>query len=238
MKKDFSKYFLLSLVLLLAVAFVVRFAGSSLLRLYIKTGIGDCTAIPILCMVPQDEVIRPRINREYVGRLRLYKFPGILAYLPEGFSVIQETIKKINYKRGQPKGAEDVIYLLHREPGYFMNMFEQVDRKEIKNNYDFIARVMFARLDRVNNIHDTFFIIMKSIFTPYLGNQAGIRMVMFSLGDKKGFLNYSLSEQGNYFDCNVTNDNGDFFKIYIKDAQSVLDLTRVLTIISTVKYYR
>ncbi|MFH1354525.1 MAG: hypothetical protein ABIH19_00025 [Candidatus Omnitrophota bacterium] len=235
MKRDYKKYFLLLLIFLLAVAFVVRFAGSSFLRLYIKTGIGDCKDIPILCMVPEDEVISSRVNREYVGRLQLHKFPNVSVYLPGGFSVIQETIKQINYKRGQPKGLEDVIYLLHREPGYFIDIFKQADKKVIKNNYDFIKHVMFARFDRINNINDTFFVIMKSIFTPYLGNQAGIRMVMFLQGDRKGFLNYSLSDQGNYFDCNVINDNGDFFKIYIKDMRSSLDLAEVLTIISTIR---
>ncbi|MBU1090220.1 MAG: hypothetical protein KKC42_00025, partial [Candidatus Omnitrophica bacterium] len=170
-KKDYKKYFLLSLIFLLAVVFVLRFAGSSLLRLYIKAGIGNCTTIPILCMTPEDEVIRPRVNREYIGSLQLYKFPDTSAYLPMGFSVIQETIKKINYKKDQRKGGEDVVYLLHREPNYFINIFEQVDRKEVKNNYDFIKRVMSARLDRVNNTRDTFFVIMKSIFTPYIGDQ-------------------------------------------------------------------
>jgi hypothetical protein len=60
-------------------------------------------------------------------------------------------------------------------------------------------------------------------------------MIKFISNDKKGFLNYSIGETGNYFDCNLFNEAGDFFKVYIIDKSTTLDLDKVFAIISTVK---
>ena len=59
-------------------------------------------------------------------------------------------------------------------------------------------------------------------------------MADFTLSDKKGFINYNLSEKDSYFDCNVFNQQGYYFKIYIKDMGARLDLDKVLMFISTV----
>lgn len=86
-------------------------------------------------------------------------------------------------------------------------------------------------------------------------------MTQFRLNGKRGFINYNLGDQSgiasspqpaasvakqsprndgqglyapvNYFDCNIIDDQGGFFKIYIKDDGARLDLNRVLAIIST-----
>jgi len=42
-----------------------------------------------------------------------------------------------------------------------------------------------------------------------------------------------LAKADNYFDCNIINNAGDFFKIYIKDKGASLDLDKVVAIIST-----
>jgi len=58
---------------------------------------------------------------------------------------------------------------------------------------------------------------MKGIFTPDLGRQENVKMAQFKVASKRGFINYNLGQPDNYFDCNVFNEKGVFFKIYIKD---------------------
>ena len=98
-----------------------------------------------------------------------------------------------------------------------------------------MRRLMYANLNKVNNITDAFFVIMKSIFTPDIGQQHACRMIKFELGDKRGFINYTMTKPSNYFDCNVLDHQGNFFKIYIKDSGGHLDLNNVFAIISTLK---
>lgn len=93
--------------------------------------------------------------------------------------------------------------------------------------------MMFSRVSQINNLNDAFFVIMKSIFTPDLGNQNLVKMIQFEMEDKAGFINYTISPKFNYFDCSVVNKEGDFFKVYIRDARCTLDLNKVITIIST-----
>ena len=76
---------------------------------------------------------------------------------------------------------------------------------------------------------------MKSIFTPDLGQQCLCKMVNFEMGDKRGFINYTMAKPNNYFDCNVLDPKGNFFKVYIKDANGRLDLNNVFAIISTLE---
>ena len=114
---------------------------------------------------------------------------------------------------------------------------------------------MYAGIKGITNFTDLFFIIIKGIFTPDLGDQKGVLMTQFRMSGKRGFINYNLSGQDkialsapaalprndghklyapvNYFDCNIIDDQDGFFKIYIKDAGARLDLNRVLAIIST-----
>ena len=57
--------------ILLALAFVVKFAGPPTLRLYVETGIGNCRKIPILCAAPSKEIINPEINKSLPARIHI-----------------------------------------------------------------------------------------------------------------------------------------------------------------------
>jgi len=94
---------------------------------------------------------------------------------------------------------------------------------------------MYANLNKVNNITDAFFVIMKSVFTPDIGSQNISRVIKFKLGEKRGFVSYSMAKPNNFFDCNVLDPQGNFFKVYIKDTGGRLDLNNVFAIISTLK---
>jgi hypothetical protein len=234
MKKNILRIIAVIIVLFLAVAFVAKFGGPNILKLYIETGIGNCQKIPILCMMPQEKITNPEINKEYLSELTYLTFPKIGIYVPKGFSVVQENIKKVYYKKRQRKFAHAAIYLLYEEPDFFVNLFPQLKKVGIRNDYEFFERVMSARITNIKNITDAFFVIIKGVFIPDLGNQEKAKMAQFTVSDKKGFINYNLSKPDNYFDCNVFNQQGDYFKIYIKDVGARLDLNKVLMFISTI----
>ena len=233
-KKDkLSKYISLVIFLLLAILFIAKFGGPSILRLYVETGIGTCREIPILCMAPKEEITNPSINKDYILELLTYKFPKMIISVPKGFIVSQERIKKVYYKKRKDSGA--IIYLLSEEPNFFVNLFPQLNKQGIRDDYEFIKRTAYADLGGIKNLTDTFFVIMKSLFTPDVGNQNNLKMTQFTMPGKKGFINYNLSKSGNYFDCNVIDNNRIFFKIYIRDKEATLDLDKVMSIISTVE---
>jgi hypothetical protein len=234
-KKKFSRYLSLAVVLSLAILFVARFAGVSLLRLYIETGIGTCQKIPILCMAPVSAITNPQINQEYIAELLPYRFPRTEIFLPRGFTVVQETVKRVYYKKWKRKDSGAVVYLLHEEPRFFINLFPQLKKQGITDDYEFIRRTMYAKIGEVKDLNDAFFVIMKGIFTPDVGNQSSVKMAYFTLDDKRGFINYNIGKPDNYFDCNVINSRGDFFKVYIKDRGAKLNLDKVFAIISTVR---
>lgn len=218
------------------IAFIVKFGQGPLLRLYISSGIGDCRAIPLLCMTPRAKIENPPLDAGYSAKLLPYEFQRIIVSLPEGVVAVQEKIKKVYYYRAVKRPQENTVaYLLRQDPDFFVSLFPRLDRQCIINDYEFIRRTMFARLDAVQNLTDAFFVIMKGIFIPDLGDQARVTMAEFNLGDKKGFINYNISPAGNYFDCNVIDNERNFFKVYIRDRSAGLTLDNVLTIISTVK---
>jgi len=233
-KKKFSRYVSLAVVFSLAVLFVAKSAGPSLLRLYIETGIGTCQKIPILCMAPSQGITKAGINKEYAAGLLPYRFPKIEISLPRGFTVVQETIKKVYYKRRHRVHEGAVIYLLYEEPDFFINLFPQLKKQGIADDYEFIKHTMQAKIEEIKNLNDAFFVIMKGIFTPDLGEQKNVKMAYIALPGKRGFINYNLAKPDNYFDCNIINSKGDFFKVYIKDKGANLSLDKVLAIISTV----
>lgn len=233
MKRDKTrKYITISVVLLFALLFVMQFGGPSILRLYIETGIGNCRKIPILCMTPQEEIVQLDINKEYFAELHPYKFPKMTIAVPTGFDVIQETIKKVYYKKKKGRHPGAAVYLLYEPPNFFIDLFPQLKKQRINDNYAFIKNVMYAKLKDIKNVTDTFYVIIKSVFTPDLGDQNKVKMVQFKLADKKGFINYNMGSPDNYFDCNVVSNEGVFFKIYIRDKGATLDLDEVLAIIS------
>jgi len=233
-KKALGKYIASVIFLVPAILFIAKFSGPSILRLYIETGIGTCHKIPILCMVPEEEINNPLINKDYILGLLTYRFPKMTISVPKGFTVSQERIKKVYYKKSR-KGNAAIIYLLYEEPNFFVNLFPQLKKQGIKDDYEFIRRTMHAKLTDIKNVTDSFFVIMKSIFTPDVGDQSNLKMAQFTVPGKKGFINYNISKTDNYFDCNVINEGGDFFKIYIKDKGATLDLAKVLAIISTAR---
>ena len=125
--------------------------------------------------------------------------------------------------------------MVYQKPKFFINLFPQVKKQGVENNYDFLTRTMNAKVKDIDNVTDAFFVIMKSIFTPNLGDQKNIKMVQFESLGKKGFITYNLNPEENYFDCDVVSSDDTFVKIYIKDKGRALDLDKVIAIISTAK---
>lgn len=223
------------LVLFFAFVFLVKFGRPAILKSYVVTGIGDCQKMPILCIAPEKEIINPAIDETYIQELIPYKFSQLEVCLPKGFTVVNEKVTKVYYKKKwhQKRGA--VVYLLYEAPDFFINLFPQAKKRGIMNDYEFLNRTMYAKIKDINNLTDTFFVIMKTVFTPYMSDQKNIKIIKFSNIDNKGFITYKLSPLENYFDCNVINQEGDFFKVYIKDKGARLDLDKVIAIVSTIK---
>jgi len=235
MKKNaFINYLLAAAVFLAAIFFVAKFSGPRILRTYIESGMGTCKEIPILCMAPQEtlEVVEPK--KECSLELLPYGFPKMEICIPKGFTVIQERIKKVYYKRARHQYKKAVIYLLYEEPNFFVNLFPQVKKEGINDNYSFFKRTMNVKLSEIQNLNDAFFVIIKGIFIPDIGDQKQAKMVQFTMPDRQGFINYNLGKPDNYFDCNIINKDGDYFKVYIKDKGANLSLGDVLATISTV----
>jgi hypothetical protein len=232
--KNFIKHLLHTILLLIALAFIIKFAGPNLLKQYVSYGIGDCRSTPILCMQPDEKIFTPEINAEYLDSLIPQVFPKMSISVPKGFTLIQELIIKKYYKK-RPGNHKAVIFLLIQEPGAFIRLYPDVVKQGVTDNYEFIRRLMYANLKQMKNITDAFFLIMKSVFTPDIGNQGTAKMIKFQIKELKGFINYTMAKPNNYFDCNISDANGNFFKVYIKDIGSRLDLNDVFAIISTVK---
>ena len=230
----FLKFLTSAVIFSLCLAFVIKFAGPSLLRQYISYGIGDCKTIPILCMQPNELALTPEINKEYIDTLVAQRFPKMSIFIPKGFNLVQELIKRKYYKRRRLENNA-IIYLFRQEPNAFIKLYPDVRKQGISNNYEFIRRLMYANFNKVENITDAFFVIMKSVFTPNIGNQGISKMIKFKLGETRGFISYTMAKPNNYFDCNVFDPRGNFFKVYIKDIGARLDLNNVFAIISTLK---
>lgn len=232
--KRIIQYLTAILILCLSIAFVIKFGGSNILRQYVTYGIGDCKSIPILCMQPEGKIFKPQVDKEYLATLIPQNFPKMSISVPKGFNLVQELIKKPYYKK-RHTNHKAVIYLLFQEPEEFIKLYPDVRKEGVKDNYEFIHRLNYANLNQISNITSAFFVIMKSVFTPDIGNQSTAKMIEFELNDLKGFINYSMAKPDNYFDCNVLDPRGEFFKVYIKDIGAHLDLNNVFAIISTLK---
>jgi len=232
--KKLIKYSNSAIILILAIAFVIKFGGPNILKFYVSYGIGDCKLIPILCMQPEEKIIAPQIDREYLDTLVPQSFPKMSVSMPKGFNLVQELIKKPYYKKRHPN-YKAIIYLLPQEPGDFIKLYPDVKKQGVKDNHEFIRRLMHANLNKLNNITDAFFIIMKSIFTPDIGNQKIAKMIKFKIENLSGFINYTVTSTDNYFDCNALDGQDNYFKVYIRDIGAKLDLNKVFAIISTLK---
>jgi len=234
MKHKIAKVLSAAVFLAAAILFLATFGKSALLKSYVYTGIGSCRNIPILCNMPEKEINNPHIDRDYLQRLLPYTFADIRISMPKGFTVIRGEIRKVYYKKWRKAEKASAAYLLYRKPNYFIDLFPNLLKKGVKDDYDFITRMRNASPDTISSVTDTFFVVMKSIFTPDLGDQKTAIVVKFRSGDKRGFISYNLGAKENYFDCEIIDNRGDFFKVYIRDKRRVLDLDKVFAIISTV----
>jgi len=235
-KNTFKNFSLTVIVLLLGVIFIINFGGPAILKSYIKAGIGDCQAIPILCMAPDEKIIKPAVKETCsVELFPRNDLPKISVCVPKGFTVVEERITKVYYKKAKRKNYDAVVYLLYEKPHFFIGLFPQLKKQGVYNDYEFIKRIMFAKFYDINTLTDAFFVIMKGIFIPNLGNQNNAKMIQFRIDDKHGFLNYNLAKSENYFDCDIFNKDGDFFKVYIKDKNAALDLDTVFSVIASIK---
>lgn len=231
-----NKYIANLIALSFCIAFVIKFAGPSILRQYVSIGIGDCRNIPILCMTGDEKIIQPApAQNNYLQELVLQSFPQMSILCPKGFTVVQELIKRPYYKKHRWLDKGRIIYLLYQQPGEFLQLYPDVKKQGVKNNYEFIQRLTSANLSKIKNITDAFFVIMKSVFTPDLGNQKIVKMIRFQTQQFRGFINYNLAIPDSYYDCNILDAKDNFYKVYIKDKGNTLDLNKVFAIISTIK---
>lgn len=221
------------LLLFIAVVLTAKAVGPGILKMYVEYGIGSCQKIPVLCMQPSEEIVNISLEQEFILRLVPYKFPKMEVLLPKGFTVTQERIRKVYYKKRLNTGAK--IYLLQEEKDFFINLFSRFRKQGINDNYEFIRRIMYSDERNIKNLDDVFFVVMKGIFTSDIGSQKSAVMAKFSYSGKRGFINYNLSKPDQYFDCNIIDSEGRYFKVYIKDAGARLDLNKVMAIISTIK---
>ena len=234
-KKRFLKFITITLVFLASIAFVLKLSASRLLTAYLKTGIGDCAKIPILCSKPGNEILKMEVDSGILEEFIPYKFPRALVSAPKGFGVVQEAVKKVYYKKKKRVLSNAVVYILYEEPDFFVNLFPQLKKAGIGDDYAFLDRVMNADINQVKGLLDAFFVIIKGIFTPDLGDQATVKMARFAGSGMRGFINYNFTPKGNYFDCNIFNQKGDYFKIYIRDVAGKLRLQEVFAIVSTAR---
>lgn len=235
-KRLIARFITIAIFLILAILFIIKFGGAQLLRLYINTGVGSCLQIPILCMSPQEEITNPPINKDYILELTRFNFeePKLEIFMPKNFMVQKGDVKEVYFKRLKTtRDNASIAFLLYRNPSFFINLFPQLTKGKIKNDYDFLSRTMAAKTNSINNITDAFFVIVKGIFIPNLGDMKNLVMIKFDSEGKRGFINYNLSPSINYFDCNMLNARGEYFKLYIKDNGSTLSLDKVFAIIST-----
>ena len=234
MKKRIRRISLITLFVITGLLFVARFGGPKILSFYIETAVGNCRDIPVLCIAPQEEMVNPAVDEIYLAELRPYNFPGIRIFLPKGFTVVKQMITKVYYKKWRQRAKGATIYLLYEPEGFFVRLFPQLKNNSINNDYDFISRVMYARVNGINSVVDAFFVVMKSIFIPNLADQHNVKIIKFTSPTQKGFIGYNIGTKENYFDCNIIGAGG-YFKIYIKDKAKILDLSKVVSIISTIK---
>ncbi|MBM3245529.1 MAG: hypothetical protein FJZ15_07055 [Candidatus Omnitrophica bacterium] len=236
-KINLTKYLAIAVTLAVGILFVIKFAGPQLLKLYITAGYGTCKENPVLCMAPSMEIIKTRIDRGYIAKLVPFKFPEpkTEVYMPLNFTVYKGEVKEAYFKKLKRTQIKQVAYLLYRKPNFFVNLFPQITKGKIQNDYDFLKKVMNANINSIKDITDAFFVIMKCIFIPDMGDQKNLIMAEFTLGEKRGFINYNLTPTVNYYDCNLINNQCEFFKLYIKDTGATLDLDKVFAIISTIE---
>jgi hypothetical protein len=234
-KRHLERYIALAVILVLGILFLAKFAGPEILKTYVEIGMGGAYKQPVFSITAEEKIDNFPLDSTYLEELAPYKYPDMEVLLPKNFSVTKETKTKIYYKRIRVKDKNSAIYLLCKKPEFFIALFPRVKKAGVTSNYEFITKTLNSKTQDIKNTADAFFSIMKSIFTPDMGNQENLKIINFILSDKKGFITYNLTPEVNYFDCNFTDSRDYYLKIYIKDKPASLDLNKVLAIISTAK---
>lgn len=234
-KTKLKKILSIFLALLVALAIIIKFGTPSILSLYIQAGLGTCHDMPIFCISPKEEIINPEIDESLVKELATYKLPEIEISVPKNFEVKKQELSKTYYKKKKKIQKGHYIYLLYEKPNFFVNLYPHLDKEGVNDDYDFIKRTMTVKVTDIKNMSDGFFSIMKAIFTPDMGKQENLKIAKFFSNDKKGFITYNITDSEAYFDCNIIDAQGNYFKVYIKDVPKTLKLEQVIAIISTVK---
>jgi hypothetical protein len=229
-KKTLRSIYIYS-ALVLGIVFVVKFGAPSLLKFYVQSGIGDCRNIPILCMNPVTCSADLQTGDNLPDSIP-YISDSLTASVPKGFAVVEEILSKPFYKKHKRMDKGNIVYLLRKDKGFFVALFPQV---KAGNDYEFIKSVMYAKITDIKNITDTFFVIMKGVFIPDLGDQNNVKMCSLELEGMKGFINYNLGKRENLFDCNFIGRDGSFYKVYIKDRERKLDLAKVSELIVSLR---
>jgi len=229
------KYFLIALFLSLGLFYAIKQGGPATLKLYIESGIGNCKNIPILCVAPEDNFYQARIDDEFIASLHEYDLDQIHIHTPEGFKVVKQKIVIRYYKKKKDRTRGSAIYIVQKPEDFFVTIFSDIIKGSISNDYDFVSRVMNAKINSIVNLKDAFFVIMKGIFTPDLGDQASVKIVKVKIGKMNGFISYNYETLANYFDCNLLEDGGGYYKVYIKDKAKNLDLDKVVSMLSTMR---
>lgn len=234
MRSRYRKLILLTIFFILAVFYIAKFAGPSILRLYVGYGLGNCQSQPVFCIAPGDEVVVHEIDSNYLSELKRQQLSDIEIYLPKELKAVYGQSSKVYYKKRPWKTGGSVAYILYEEPNFFIKLFPQLNKQGIYDDYTFVTRTMNAKFDSIQNITDAFFVIMKSIFTPDLGDQNNMKIIKFAGKDRRGFISYNISDNANFFDSNIIDYKNNYFKVYIRDNSRKLNLDKVLTIIATV----
>ena len=73
------------IVFVLAGLFLIKFGGPRILTAYIETGLGNCSSIPILCRVPEEDALTFEIDKNYLQLCFPYKFPKAEICAPKEF---------------------------------------------------------------------------------------------------------------------------------------------------------
>jgi len=235
MKKKYARFLPWMVVWGAAILIVTTFGKPYVLKTYVEMGIGTCDKIPVLCIVATKGFTNPSVDKGYIAGLARYSIEEVKIALPKDFFVIKEQIYRAYYKKRTRTEKDPVAYLLYQKPDFFQSLFPQLKKYSLRNNYDFLSRILNARTADIKDLPSTLFVILKSIFTPDVGPGSGITIARFSMADKKGFITYNYTKEGNYFNCDIVNGNQEFFKVYLKDKKKELDIEKVLAIISTLE---
>ncbi|HNX81598.1 MAG TPA: hypothetical protein PKL77_05570 [Candidatus Omnitrophota bacterium] len=234
-KKNYLKIACIGIALSLAVAYIAYFAGPRLLKMYVHAGIGFIHRQPIFGMKPSEVPVPLEVDEDYLAELKPYEFSDVSVSLPKEFRVVQGSEEKSYYKKRPWKTMGAVVYLLYQPPHYFVDSFPDIKQQGITDDYTFVKKTMQSDADFIHTVTDAFFVVMKSLFTPDLGNQKNLSMISFEGRGKRGFISFNLGETEYAYVCDIFDSQNNYFKIFLRDKSRKMDLKKMFTIISTIR---